>query len=123
MADHEAVLAAYSKFDFTDGGRTYPVYRRGSGPAVIIMHEMPGLHPLVVRFADRVAAAGMTVFCPSFFGKPGKPVDRNYVTATALGVLCMRREFYVWRGASTPNAGARGSARSACASPATSRWP
>ena len=66
------------RFDFTDGPWTRPVYRRGSGPAVIIIHEMPGLHPLVVRFADRVAAAGMTVFLPSLFGDPGKPVSRGY---------------------------------------------
>lgn len=95
---HDAALAAYESFDFTHEGRTYPVYRRGSGPAVIVMHEMPGLHPLVVRFADRVAEAGMTVFCPSLFGTPGKPVSRGYTLATALGVLCIRREFYVWRG-------------------------
>ncbi|HKP78278.1 MAG TPA: dienelactone hydrolase family protein [Phenylobacterium sp.] len=95
---YDAALAAYTKFDFTHGGRTYPVYRRGAGPAVIILHEMPGLHPLVVRFADRVAEAGMTVFCPSLFGTPGKPVGRAYMLATALGVLCIRREFYIWRG-------------------------
>lgn len=95
---HEAALSAYTKFDFTHGGRTYPVYRRGAGPAVIVMHEMPGLHPLVVQFADRVAEAGMTVFCPSLFGKPGKPVSRGYTLATAVGVLCIRREFHVWRG-------------------------
>lgn len=93
-----AALADYTTFDFTHEGRTFPVYRRGSGPAVIVMHEMPGLHPLVVRFADRVAAAGMTVFCPSLFGVPGKPVSRGYTLATALGVLCIRREFHVWRG-------------------------
>jgi dienelactone hydrolase len=95
---YETALAAYSKFDFTDGGRTFPVYRRGSGPAVIIMHEMPGLHPQVIRFADRVADAGMTAFCPSLFGTPGKPASRSYALTTALGVICMRREFYVWRG-------------------------
>lgn len=95
---YEAALADYTKFDFTHEGRTYPVYRRGSGPAVIIMHEMPGLHPLVIQFADRVAAAGMTVFLPSLFGTPGKPASRGYALTTALGVLCIRREFYVWRG-------------------------
>ncbi|MDZ4373847.1 MAG: dienelactone hydrolase family protein [Phenylobacterium sp.] len=95
---HEAALSAYTRFDFTHDGRTYPVYRRGSGPAVIVMHEMPGLHPQVIRFADRVAEAGMTVFCPSLFGKPGKPAGRGYALTTALGVLCVRREFYVWRG-------------------------
>lgn len=92
----DAALSAYSKFDFTHGGRTYPVYRRGSGPAVIVIHEMPGLHPLVIRFADRVAEAGMTVFCPSLFGKPGKPVSRAYALSTMLGVMCVRREFALW---------------------------
>lgn len=95
---YEAALADYSKLDFSHDGRTYPVYRRGSGPAVVVIHEMPGLHPLVIRFADRVAEAGMTVFCPSLFGTPGKPVGQAYTLSTALAVLCMRREFYVWRG-------------------------
>jgi dienelactone hydrolase len=95
---YDAALADYTKFDFTHEGRTFPVYRRGSGPAVIIMHEVPGLHPQVIRFADRVAAAGMTVFCPSLFGKPGKPATKGYATATILGLVCIRREFYVWRG-------------------------
>ena len=63
----EAALSGFTRFEFTDpkGRWTRPVYRAGSGPAVIVIHEMPGLHPLVVRFADRVAAAGMTVFCPA----------------------------------------------------------
>src|SRR5215212_6143218 len=93
---HEAALAAYSKFDFSHGGRSYPVYRRGSGPAVIVIHEMPGLHPLVIRFADRVAAAGMTAYCPSLFGEPGRPASRNYALREMLATVCVRREFYVW---------------------------
>ncbi|MBV9045792.1 MAG: dienelactone hydrolase family protein, partial [Alphaproteobacteria bacterium] len=52
------VLSNYTKFDFNNGRWTRPVYRRGSGPAVIVIHEMPGLHPLVVRFADRIVEAG-----------------------------------------------------------------
>jgi len=95
---YESALAAYTKSDFAHGGRSYPVYRRGTGPGVIIMHEMPGLHPLVVKFADRVVESGMTAVLPSFFGTPGKPASRNYALTTALGVICMRREFYVWRG-------------------------
>jgi dienelactone hydrolase len=50
----------------------------------------------VVRFADRVAAAGMTVFCPSLFGQPGRPVTRAYAVTTAVTTICMRREFAVW---------------------------
>lgn len=94
---HEDALSGYDRFDFTFGKWTRPVWRRGTGPAVIVIHEMPGLHPLVVRFADRVAAAGMTVFCPSLFGQPGRPVSRGYTLATLAGVMCVRREFNLWR--------------------------
>jgi dienelactone hydrolase len=93
---YEAALSDYEKFAFDDGRWTRDVYRRGSGPAVIVIHEMPGLHPLVVRFADRVAAAGMTAYCPSLFGTPGKPSSRNYALVEALKVFCVRREFYFW---------------------------
>jgi dienelactone hydrolase len=100
---YDAALANYEPFEFTDGPWTRTVYRRGTGPAVIIIHEIPGLHPLVVAFADRVAAAGMTVFLPSLFGTPGKPVSRNYALRSALGALCIHREFHVWRaGTSSP---------------------
>ena len=92
----ESALAAYDRFDFTDGPYTRPVYRRGSGPAVIIIHEVPGLHPQVLRFADHVAAQGMTVFCPSLFGTPGKPVSRGYAARSLLGAICIHREFNVW---------------------------
>ena len=91
-------LAAYQKFAFSHGGRTRDVYRRGEGPAVIVIHEVPGLHPLVLRFADRVAAAGMTVFCPSLFGTPGKPPSRGYALRSMLANICLRREFVVWAG-------------------------
>jgi dienelactone hydrolase len=93
---YEAALAEYQRFDFTDGPWTRPVWRRGAGPGVVVIHEMPGLHPLVIRFADRIAAAGMTVFCPSLFGEPGRPVSPGYTLATALQALCIRREFHVW---------------------------
>jgi len=91
-------LSGYARFDFTDpaGRWTRPVWRRGAGPAVIIIHEMPGLHPLVVRFADRVAAAGMTVFLPSLFGDPGREVTAGYALRTMLAAICIRREFNVW---------------------------
>ena len=95
---YEDALSAYERFDFTDpaGRWTRPVWRRGSGPAVIVIHEIPGLHPLVIRFADRVAAAGMTVFCPSLFGEPGRPVSRGYAIRSMATAICVRREFKVW---------------------------
>jgi dienelactone hydrolase len=102
MSDLDA-LKDYQRFDFDNGRWNRPVFRRGTGPAVIIIHEIPGLHPQVVRFADRVAAAGMTVFLPSLFGKPGKEVSRAYALSSMLVNICIRREFNVWaNGKSSP---------------------
>jgi dienelactone hydrolase len=96
MAD-ETSLSGFERFEFTDpdGRWTRPVYRRGTGPAVIVIHEMPGLHPLVVRFASRVADAGMTVFCPHLFGPVGEIRPLRSV-ATMLRGICIRREFAAW---------------------------
>ncbi len=100
---YEAALGAYTKFAFAAGKWTRPVYRRGAGPAVIVIHEMPGLHPGVIRFSDRVADAGMTVFCPHLFGVAGRPASHPLGAATMLAGMCVRREFAVWNaGVSSP---------------------
>ncbi|MCI0599684.1 MAG: dienelactone hydrolase family protein [Beijerinckiaceae bacterium] len=130
-------LGRYAAFGFMHGTRTRTVYRRGNGPAVIIMHEIPGLHPMVVRFADRVAEAGMTGYLPSFFGEPGQPVSAAYAFRSMASVICIRREFTVWRaGRSSPivdwlralarraheECGGRALARPDCASPEGLPW-
>lgn len=89
-------LDRYESFEFRDGPWTRRVYRRGRGPAVIVIHEIPGLHPLVVRFADRVADAGMSVYMPSLFGEPARPVSIAYSLRSILNVVCLRREFTLW---------------------------
>lgn len=94
--NYEAALSDYEKFAFTDGQWTRAVYRRGSGPAVIVIHEIPGLHPLVIRFADRVMEAGMTVFLPSLFGEPGRPASTSYDIRSVFQAICIRREFITW---------------------------
>jgi dienelactone hydrolase len=55
----EDALSAYEKFELR--GRSLGPARSGGagqGPAVIMIHEIPGLHSLVIRFADRVARGG-----------------------------------------------------------------
>jgi dienelactone hydrolase len=47
------------------------VHVAGSGPAVIVMAEMPGISPHVARFARWVRDAGFTVYMPSLFGRDG----------------------------------------------------
>ena len=102
-ADATYSLKDYTGFDFTAGPWTRKVFRRGSGPAVIIIHEIPGIHPLVIRFADRVAAAGHTVFLPSLLGEPGKQVSVGYAISSMLTAICIRREFNFWvAGRSSP---------------------
>lgn len=91
-------LSDYALSDFHFAPWTRPVYRRGSGPAVIVMHEMPGLHPLVIDFADRLVASGMTVFAPSLFGTPGKAASKGYAVAEIFKAICVRREFAIWNG-------------------------
>lgn len=73
-------------------GRTRRVYVSGSGPAVIVMAEMPGISPYVARFARWVRDAGLTVYVPSLFGRDGVMPG----TAAALGTLaraCISAEF------------------------------
>lgn len=50
---------------------TKTVHVAGSGPAVIVMTEMPGISPQVARFARWVRDAGFTVYMPSLFGRDG----------------------------------------------------
>jgi Dienelactone hydrolase and related enzymes len=50
---------------------TKRVYVAGTGPAVIVMTEMPGISPHVARFSRWVRDAGFTVYMPSLFGRDG----------------------------------------------------
>lgn len=90
-------LPGFDSFPFTHDGATRSVYRSGSGPGVVIMHEIPGITPEVAGFARRVADAGFTAFLPHMFGTPGKPLSVPY----ALGQIaraCVSREFRVLAG-------------------------
>lgn len=93
---YEAALSDYEKLQFDDGRRTRDFYKRGTGPAVIVIHEMPGLNPLVIAFADRLAASGLTVFLPNLFGEAGRPSSPGYLWRSVIETLCVRREFHAW---------------------------
>ncbi|HYD09456.1 MAG TPA: dienelactone hydrolase family protein, partial [Acidimicrobiales bacterium] len=73
-------------------GTARDVYRRGTGPAVIVIHEMPGITPLVAQFGREVADAGFTAVLPSLFGQPGKPMSVGYIAKEFLQG-CVSREF------------------------------
>lgn len=95
-------LDGFSETTFVQEGVTYPVFRRGAGPGVIIIHEVPGITPQVADFGRRVADAGFTVVLPSLFGTPGKPFSLPYV-AQQMVRACLSREFHVLaRGHASP---------------------
>ncbi|MFC5178696.1 dienelactone hydrolase family protein [Nocardioides taihuensis] len=71
---------------------TFPTYRKGTGPGVVVVHEIPGLTPAVIGFGEEVVAAGFTVVMPSLFGTPERPAGAGSVVRT-IGQVCVRREF------------------------------
>src|SRR6478736_3674753 len=73
-------------------GVTKVVYVAGSGPAVIVMSEMPGISPQVARFSRWVRDAGFTVYMPSLFGRDGAVAEAEEGGAV-LQRACMSAEF------------------------------
>ena len=59
------LLDSWTRGEHTADGVTHPTYRKGSGPGVVVIHEIPGLTPPVIRFAEDVVAAGFTVVLPA----------------------------------------------------------
>ncbi len=86
------VLEGWDLGEFTAADMTYPTYRRGTGPGVIVIHEIPGITPLVARFANEVVDAGFTVVMPSIVGTPGKPPTGGYI-AQSMTKVCIAKEF------------------------------
>ncbi|MBI1319603.1 MAG: dienelactone hydrolase [Candidatus Hydrogenedens sp.] len=85
-------LTGFMEFPFTHEGTTRTVFRKGSGPGVVIMHEIPGIYPEVQAFAERVADAGFTVFLPNLLGTPNRPFSNAYLLQS-VAQACIRREF------------------------------
>lgn len=76
---------------FAHKGMEHVVYQRGEGPAVVLMHELPGMVPECIELAERIAERGFSVYMPLFFGKPGQ---FSMVGSTLR--LCISREFYLF---------------------------
>jgi dienelactone hydrolase len=88
-------LQGFEMTPFTSSsGRTRDVYRTGTGPAVVVIHEIPGITPLVAAFAQRVADRGMTAVLPNLLGTPGRPATFGYVLSS-FARACVSREFTV----------------------------
>ncbi|MFE7509642.1 dienelactone hydrolase family protein [Streptomyces sp. NPDC057540] len=98
--DGDAGLDGFERRVFSLLGSEKTVHVAGQGPAVVVMPEIPGISPDVVRFARWVCDAGFTVYVPSLFG-----VDGAYPTVELaepiLKRACVSAEFRAFAGGGT----------------------
>jgi dienelactone hydrolase len=87
-------LEDFERTTFTAEGKTRTVYRIGTGPAVIVISEMPGITPGVATFGRTVAGAGFTAVLPHVFGDDGREATPGYVLGS-FAKACVSREFTV----------------------------
>ena len=92
MTAPQADLAGWSVAPFTGGGYTHDVYRKGAGLGVVLIPEIPGIHPGVLGLGNHLVDNGFTVAMPSLFGEPGRPVTIGYIAATSARA-CVAKEF------------------------------
>ncbi|HEY2400949.1 MAG TPA: patatin-like phospholipase family protein, partial [Steroidobacteraceae bacterium] len=84
-------------------GQRRTVYYLGKdGPGVVLMEEVPGITPHVLRLAKLLTENGFRVAIPSLFGTDG--AEKNPLrTAATLVKVCVSREFAVFaRNGSSP---------------------
>jgi len=104
MTQPPPALEGFTESTFSHGGYSHQVFTAGHGPAVVLIHEIPGLHPGVVDLARRLVDRGFRVYLPSLFGTPGAEITTGAMLRT-IGRICVSREF---RGLTRQPAGATG---------------
>src|SRR3954454_5194754 len=88
----EADLTGWTASPFSAAGFTYDVYCKGDGPGVVLIPEMPGIHPGVLALGNHLVDNGFTVASPSLYGTPGAPGVRPGAVPVMLRG-CVAREF------------------------------
>lgn len=91
LADWKQVGARCVARDFD-----YPVYQRGQGPTVILLHEFFGIRSDVVGLGDHLVENGFSVTMPYLFGKADERSPR--VTPVTQARLCITKEFWALGG-------------------------
>lgn len=92
MPGPEADLTGWACEPFSAAGFTHDVYRKGTGPGVVLIPEMPGVHPGVLALGNYLVDNGFTVAIPSLYGTPGAPGIRpGMVPVLVRG--CVTKEF------------------------------
>ena len=92
MTMPEADLTGWTVAPFSAAGYTHDVYRKGEGPGVVLIPEMPGIHPGVLALGSHLVDNGFTVACPSLYGTPGAAAMRPGMVPIMLRG-CVAKEF------------------------------
>lgn len=88
----EADLTGWTCEPFTAAGFTHDVYYKGSGPGVVLIPEMPGVHRGVLALGNHLVDNGFTVAIPSLYGTPGMSARSPAVVPNLLRG-CVAKEF------------------------------
>jgi dienelactone hydrolase len=85
-------MDGWEQGDHTASGVTHSTYRKGTGPGVIVISEIPGITEDVVKFAEEVVAQGHTVVLPHLFGAVPSS-DSPMAAMGSLRQACINKEF------------------------------
>ncbi|HYO85324.1 MAG TPA: dienelactone hydrolase family protein [Dermatophilaceae bacterium] len=85
-------LSGWVRSTHAAGEVSHSTYRKGVGPGVVIVHEIPGITPEVLRFATEVADRGYTVVLPHLFGDPGARGTTSQIVKS-IARVCVSNEF------------------------------
>jgi dienelactone hydrolase len=100
-----SLLDSWTAGSHTHDGTTHPTYRKGSGPGVVVIHEIPGPTPSVIGFGQELVDAGYTVVMPHLFGRAEAPMGLGAIART-MRQVCVSAEFTkLATGVTTPVAG------------------
>lgn len=89
MGNHNSLAEqGYAERGFAHGGISHPVFDKGLGPPVLMLHELPGLAQACVDFAERLVTAGFHVYLPLLVGRP-----LQHAAMANLRQLCVSAEF------------------------------
>ncbi len=98
-------LSDYVETSFEHEGITRKVFKGApdgeSQRGIVVVHEVPGITPQVVNFADRLVERGATVWMPSLVGTPGLDRSAAYV-AQSFAKVCVAKEFAYWASNESP---------------------
>ena len=86
------VLDGWERGEHAASGVSHPTYRKGTGPGVVVISEIPGITEDVIAFSEEVVGQGFTVVMPHLFGSVVSP-DSTRAVLGSLRQACVNREF------------------------------